>query len=249
MFARTAAALLLLLGLGSARAGAAEPVVLVINNTNAPPFTTPARDGFLDVIVAEALGRSGARPELVRLPAERALLSANDGIIDGDLTRIAGLESLYPNLLRVPETLVEWEFVAFGKDPAQSADLDSIRSRVVGHITGWKIYEKALQGAPHVVGATSPRQLFELLGRDRIEVALHARWMGRGYIREMGLEGIHQLDPPLARREMFLYLHRRHAERVEPIARALRDLKREGFYQRVWQEKVAPYAESPDVRR
>lgn len=246
MFRRLLAALLALLGGCSPQAGASASPVLVINDTNAPPFTTSRHNGFLDIVASEALRRAGVRLELVRLPAERALLSADSGIIDGDLTRIAGLEKAYPNLIRVPEKLVDWEFVAFSKDPHMPVNWANIRAHVVGHITGWKIYEKALQGAPNVVSTTSPDQLFELLGRDRIEVALHARWMGQDYIRQLQLSGIHQLKPPLAEREMFIYLHKKHTNLAKKIAQALRQLKREGFYQRVWDKKIGPYKESGD---
>lgn len=226
----------LLLTAGMARA--AELPVLVLNDPNAPPFTTTDGKGFLDAVAGEAFRRAGVRLQLVRLPAERGLLNANAGIEDGDLNRIAGLEAQYPNLVRVPVKLADWEFTAFSKNAALPASLDGLRTHPVGYIKGWKIYEKQFAGAQDVVTAGDPEQLFRQLHLDRIEVALYAHWEGLSLIQRQGLKGVVALDPPLAKREMFIYLHKRHAALVPKLAEALRAIKAEGLYDRLYREKV-----------
>jgi polar amino acid transport system substrate-binding protein len=218
-----------------------EPRVLVLNDVNEPPLTTPEHTGFLDVIAMEAFRRVGVELRLVKLPAERALLLANDGLQDGDLTRIAGLEEQYPNLVRVPEKLIDWDFAAFSKDASIPADFEAIRRRSAGLIKGWKIYEQNMAGAVHVTTVDDPEQLFRLLDRDRIDVALYARWMGLALIRKQAFKNVRPLEPPLASRAMYVYLNKRHAGLVPKLAEALRALKREGFYQRVYHEKLLPY--------
>ena len=232
-----------LMGPGLARA--AGMPVLVLNDTNEPPFTAADGRGFLDAVAGEAFRRAGVRLRLVRLPAERGLINANAGVEDGDLTRIAGLEAHYPNLVRVPEKLVDWEFAAFAKDAALPARWETVRARPVGHIRGWKIYEKHLAGAPHVVTAEDSAQLFRQLQHDRIEVALFERWQGLSRIRRQGLADVHALEPPLATREMFIYLHRRHAALAPKLAAALRAIKAEGLYGRLYREKVLSLVEVP----
>ncbi|MHB1216307.1 MAG: substrate-binding periplasmic protein [Thiobacillus sp.] len=219
-------------------ARAAGLPVLIINDTNAPPFTAPDQSGFLDAVVGEAFRRAGVKLKLVKLPAERALLNANAGIEDGDMARIAGLETQYPNLIRVPEKVLDWSFAAFSRDASLSGNWESIRQQQVGHIRGWKIYEQQLAGAPHVLSVDDAGQLFRLLDRNRVKVALYARWMGEALMRQQGIEGIHALEPPLATREMFIYLHKRHAAIVPRLAAALRAIKAEGLYDRLYREKV-----------
>lgn len=224
---------------------AAERPVLVLNDTNEPPYTTPDRTGFLDVIAGEAFRRAGFELRLVKLPAERALINANAGNEDGDLSRIAGIEKRYPNLIQVSEKLVDWEFSAFSMDSAIPPAWPALRQRAVGHIKGWKIYEQALAGAERVSTADDPAQLFRLLELRRIEVALYERRFGLALVRQQGLKGIRPLTPVLSTREMFIYLHRRHALVVPKLAAALRAMKREGFYQRVHDQKLMPYRETP----
>jgi polar amino acid transport system substrate-binding protein len=63
-------------------------------------------------------------------------------------------------------------------------------------------------------------------------------------IRQQDIKGVHALDPPLATREMFIYLNRRHAALVPRLAEALREIKAEGLYDRLYREKVLPLTDS-----
>ena len=222
----------------SGTANAAELPVLVLNDTNEAPYTTPDGSGFLDIVAGEAFRRAGFKLRLVKLPAERALINANLGIGDGDLTRIAGLEALYPNLVSVPGKLIDYSFAAFSKDATAPARWDAIRARPVGHIKGWKIYEQQLKGAVNVVEADYPQQLFRLLNLKRIDVALYERWLGLALLRQQDMKDVRMLEPILAQKEMFIYLHKRHAALVPKLAAALSAIKAEGLYQRLYEEKV-----------
>lgn len=225
---------------------AANEPVLVLNDANEPPFTTPAGDGFLDLIANETFRRAGLRLHLIKLPAERALRNANAGIEDGDLTRIAGLEKDYPNLIPVPEKLMDWTFAAFAVQtkPAE-ASWAILESFVVGHIKGWKIFEKNLRPATSVTTADNPLQLFTMLDKKRVEVVLYERWMGYALMKQMNMTGVHAIEPPLAVREMFIYLHRRHADKIPAITAALRAIKSEGIYTRICREKFSPLGTPP----
>ena len=220
---------------------AAEPRVLVLNEANAPPYSNSERTGFFDVVAIEAFRRARLGLNLVKLPAGRALLLSNSGVADGELNRLSGIETQYPNLVRVPEKLGDWYFVAFSKDASIPGDIDAIRRRTVGLIRGWKIYESALAGAGDVIAVDDPDQLFRLLQLDRIEVALYIRFMGLEQIRKLGIKDVRILDPPLYVRETFIYLHQRHADLVPALAAALRAMKRDGTYQRTYEEKLLPY--------
>ena len=78
---------------------AASPRVLVLNETNAPPFSNLERSGFYDVVVGEALRRAGFELRIVSPPAGRALQLSSDGVTDGELNRNSAIEADYPNLV------------------------------------------------------------------------------------------------------------------------------------------------------
>jgi polar amino acid transport system substrate-binding protein len=221
---------------------AAEPRVLVLNETSAPPFSNPERTGFYDVVVTEALRRAGLGVRIVTLPAERALLLSDSGVSDGELNRNSAVEKLYPNLIRVPEALGEWQYAAFSKDGSIPGRLDAFRRRPVGLIIGWKIYEQSLGEGTDAIVANDADQLFRLLLLDRIDVALYERDVGRAYIKAQAMNTVHLLYPPLFIREQFTFLHKSHAGQVPAIAAALRAMKRDGTYQRIYREKIPPSA-------
>lgn len=219
--------------------GHAQPV-LVLNAVTEPPLTAEDNRGFLDTVAIEAFRRLGIGLRFVHLPAERGLLNANAGIEDGELIRIAGMEKDYPNLRRVPEKMYDMDFVVFTRNPKIPSRWNEIRKQSLGYIKGWKILEANTAGAARVTTADDPDQLFRMLDLGRIEVALYDRWMGLAQVRKHRLSGIHLLEPPLARREMFIYLHKKHEALIPRVAEALRTLKKENFYQRTFREKLMP---------
>lgn len=204
---------------------------LVLNNPTASPLTNDEKTGFLDIIVGEAFRRSGLELQLIKLPAERGLKNANEGIDDGDLSRISGLEQFYPNLIRVPENIFEMNFVAFAhKTGIEIKAWRNLKSHIVGLITGWKIFEKNVPIGTDVVYADDSVQLFDMLEKGRIEIALYSRLLGLDIIQRRQLTGVTDLSPPLASKEMFIYLHKSHMDSVPRIAKALAELKSEGIY-------------------
>jgi len=237
--------ILLALAFTTGASQAANVPTLVLNDTNAPPYTTEAEDGLLDIVAGEAFRRAGLHLKLVHLPAERGLLNANEGIEDGDLTRIAGLEKIYPNLIRVPEKLIDWHFVTFAHQTKLGiSSWGALENLTVGHIRGWKIFEKNLKPGTAISLVDTEAQLFTMLDKNRIDVALYEHWMGLAWAEKMGIKNIHVAEPPLAVREMYIYLNKRHADKVPAIAAALHALKAEGFFTRVCMQKLAPLAAS-----
>ena len=215
--------------------------ILVLNNTNDAPYTTAAGDGYLDIIAREAFRRCGLSLQLVKQPPERGLLNANSGQLDGDLTRIKGIEKLYPDLVMVPEKLIDWEFVAFANKPAMVTNWETIYASPVGHIIGWKIFEQMLQGAPAVTVAQDAEQLFTLLSLKRVNVILYEKWLGLAMAKQLGLNNMSHNMLPLQKREMFIYLHKRHQQYVPRLANALREMKQQGFYTQVYQTHLKPF--------
>ncbi len=201
--------------------------------------------GMLDRIIVDALGRCGIEAQIVFTETDRSLVDVNTGILDAEMNRIEGIDAEYPNLIRVPEPNMTMEFVAFATRDYEIDGWESIRELDVGIVRGWKILETHTEGFPNLHFVPTEAELFEMLQRDRIDVALYARLTGYAALAEMGIEGVHHLTPPLASREMFLYVHRTHAELVADIAEALRSQKRDGTYQAIVDDTLKRYLPRP----
>jgi len=237
------AGILLALALGGPASHAADEPTLVLSDTYDTPYTTEAGDGFLDLVAAEAFRRAGLHLKMVRVSPERALLNANAGIEDGVSARIAGLDKTYTNLVRIPEKVLDFPFVAFARQTKlTSANWETLASVSVGHIQGWKIFEQSLKPGTPVTVVDTAEQLFTMLDKNRVDVALYERWLGLALVEKMGIRNVHVVEPALAEREMFIYLNKRHADKVPAIAAALRAIKADGTYGRICREKFAPLA-------
>jgi len=232
------ALLCLLAALAPRAAQAAQP--LVLNTDGAPPHSRPDGSGFEDRIVAEAFRRIGVAVRLVGLPSERALKNADAGIDDGNYVRIAGLTRLYPNLVMVPEVVSEFPFTAFTRDPGlRVSGWADLRGRQVACVTGWKLVEKSLENVTPLTLVQDEAALFALLDKGRAEVVIAGLHTGREIIRRQRYLGMRAILPPLAEPPMYLYLHRRHAALAPRLAEALRQMKRDGTFQRLRQEGLS----------
>jgi len=211
---------------------AAQP--LVLNTDGAPPHSRADGTGFEDRIVTEAFRRIGVVVRLVRLPSERALQNANQGVDDGNYVRIAGLTRLYPNLVMVPEPMSSFPFTAFTRAPSlKVAAWGDLRGRQVASVTGWKLVERSLKDVAELQLVRDEEALFALLDKGRAEVVVAGLHTGRATIRRMGYTGMRAQEPPLANPPMFLYLHKRHAALVPKLAQTLRQMRADGTLERL----------------
>lgn len=210
---------------------------LTLATTISPPLSEPGQNGMLDLILKGAFARIGAQVTLQQLPSERGLVMADNGQVDGDGNRISGLQAAYPNLLQVSESNMTYEFTAFALRPDVNVrNWDDLRHYTVAYIIGWKIYDENVHASSTVKVAT-PENLFALLRAGRVDVVLYYRLGGLYYARKLGLTNLRVLGPPLATREMYMYLNSRHVDLVPRLADALRDMKKDGSYERI----VAPF--------
>ncbi|MBF0194342.1 MAG: transporter substrate-binding domain-containing protein [Magnetococcales bacterium] len=214
---------------------------LAINTFGAPPLSNEQRTGFHDQLSITAFKRLGLDIIIPRLPAERALINANKGIDDGDLPRISGLESIYNNLIMVPQSIMDYSFVAFTRHKNfKITGWDSLKPYNVGIITGWKILEKNVVGVRSLTKVKNQTQLFTLLQMDRTDVVIYEKWQGLQTARDMGIKDIKILQPPLSKRKMFMYLNKKHEHLVAKIAKTLTEMKEDGTYQKIFDKTLKP---------
>lgn len=212
-----------------------------IGSGAAPPLSDSQQTGMLDLLVKEAFSRIGEQAIITLLPSERSLINANQGVNDGDLVRIDGIDRLYPNLVKVPEKICDFDFVAFSKNAdLELADWDSLKPYSVGIIAGWKILEVNVHSNILLKVAT-PELLFKLLNNDRADMVIYNKIEGFGIIKDLNLKDIHVIDPPFESREMFLYLNKKHLPLIQKLAQALRTMKEDGTYSIIEKKALEPY--------
>jgi len=219
---------------------------IVLNTAFGPPVSNESQTGFGDRVMAEAFRRIGYRVETVRLPAERALINANRGLDDGDMARVAGLQKKYPNLIQVPESFLIVDMVLYSKKhPSFTVTgWDSVASHSLAIISGWKIMEKnfsRLGDQVEIIKTDNAEQSFALLQSDRVDFIAYSNWSGLGYMKQHNITDVALLEPPLARPEFYVYLNKKHEKLVPRLAEAIRQMKKDGSLQALYDQLLKPY--------
>jgi polar amino acid transport system substrate-binding protein len=209
----------------------AQPSTRITVSTN----NTPVDRQALEQLGQEAFRRIGLQLALTSLPSERSLVAANQGEVDGEGLRIAGLEANYPNLVRVPERFIGVSFVAFARNASipVAGGWPALKPYRVAFINGWKLFEAQVTAAQSIHKVDKAEQLFQMLAHDRIDLALYTRADGLAMARSMGLSDVVALSPALKDVDMYLYLHKRHQALVPRLDKALQDMKSDGSWRRI----------------
>jgi len=217
---------------------------IVLNTGIRDPFTTSANDGFIDRLAEEAFRRAG-RPVkvIVYQNSAKSLENANRGIDDGVALRIKGLEKKFPNLIRVPEKVMDNDFVAYALDkPIETPDWSSLDGYRIAYINGWQIFQNNLKRHKEAIKTKSAQQMFDLLSTGKVDLMLYERWQGLWRAKQLGLRFVAG-EPPLAKREMFFYLNKKHENLVPKITKALADMKRDGTYEEIFAQTLGKLRE------
>lgn len=219
----------------------AENKIILSYSATQPPMHTDQLTGFIDFVLTEAYKRIGYKVDISRIDNEHSLINANKGIVDGLSQRISGLTKHYPNLIRVPEKIVDWKFVAFSKQNINtSKGWNSLIPYTTAMISGWKIFEYNVPETTSVTKVKDTEQLFNLLNKNRCDIILFEQFQGLQYIKKMGYKNMKLLKPPMAKREMFNYLHKKHASLVPKLSRALKEIKNDGTYKLLYDSILTP---------
>lgn len=215
---------------------------LTLNTGTAEPFVTADGGGFYGALVKELFSRININAKVIPLKAARAILNVNRGIDDGAIARTKGMEKNYTNLIRVPEPVVKFKFVAYSLDKKINiTDWNSLKPYSVGIIRGWKIYEKKVVGIKELTKVTDAEQLFKLLLNNRSDLILFEYHRGTWWNKHLNAKA-HLIGSPIVEKDMFIYMHKKHADLIPAITKALIELKKDGAYQKIKDKYLSAYS-------
>ncbi|MCK5200529.1 MAG: transporter substrate-binding domain-containing protein [Spirochaetales bacterium] len=226
--------IVLILFLGSVNISALE---LSLNSADTAPYSTPDNTGFYDILLEEVFDDLGIDIKINHLLSKRSIQNADNGIDDGEYARTEGREAEYKNLRLVPEALVEFYFVAYSKDPdIVISDWESLADYNVAYINGWVYLKNNVPASTEVTLVSNEDSLFKMLLNDRVDLILYSRLRGLSKKKKDGLADIIILDPPLATRGMYLYMHYKYEDIIPDIVSSLKGFKDSGRYAEIMKE-------------
>ena len=199
----------------------AEPIITI--TTLQESKITP----LLTKIVSYAYKKAGYNITIRTLPAERALKTANKGKSDAELVRTRFIEKNNPNLIRIPTVIYIMETVAFTKknlNIESKKDLEFLR---LGFLIGHKQIETFLKGY-NTNALSNKKQLFKLLQKNRIDVALIGKVSGKYEIKELELNDIIAHNKALISLNMYHYVHKKNKKLVPILSKIFNEMEESG---------------------
>lgn len=189
-------------------------------------------------VLTEAYHKIGIDIVVKTLPARRAILSANNGEVGGELHRVKGINKKYTNLEMVPISINHVEGVVFSKNKEFIVEgWESLRPYKIGIIRGVIYTEKGTTGM-QVYPATTNEQLFKMLDMDRLDIGILNRITGLLYIDKLKLNTIKALEPPVEKLPLYHYLHKKHVDLIPKITEVLSVMKKEGRIKQIRKEYI-----------
>lgn len=205
---------------------------IVLSTWLTEPLSNSEQTGHFDVIVKAAFAKLNKQVTIIAKPPERSLQDANTGITDGDFFRVSQIETLYPNLIKVPVPLYTLELLAFGQhiEDMHFTQWQDLAPYSIGYIKGWKIIEKNIQDFKHKVSVSDHETLFKLLEINRLDIAIYSRVFGIDLMKRLNITNIQMSRHIFANEPMYLFLHKRHEKLIPALVRAFNAIKSTALY-------------------
>jgi ABC-type amino acid transport substrate-binding protein len=175
------------------------------------------------------------------LPGKRALAESSEGRADGEVHRIFEIGDVYPTLLRVPTPINYIEPSVFSKKhDFEVTNCVALQGYRIGIVRGVKHSQLCTQGMENVFVGDDLTGVLRMLNAGRVDLLITARIAGRvdllitarinGLLmaKELGLDAIKPLSPPLSRFWVYHYLHERHKDLVPTINAVFKAMQESG---------------------
>ena len=213
-------------------------LVIGILHAEVMSINTPLRGEVYEqtkLLMEELFKRHSYELEFQKLPLKRALINANRGLDDGDGPRVREIGNKYTNLVRIEVPILKISIHAHYKDKAiKINNWNDIKPYHVAVRTGTLIQVNNVKkiGPKEITYVATNEKLFELLEEKKVDIVIAGRTQSRGVQRKIGYKNIIE-SPPLLQKDMYLYLNKKHKDRVESFERTLLKMKDEGYQERL----------------
>jgi len=212
----------------------ASELVFKMNSGAITPLANSDGSGFYNKLTTEIFKRLNIKHQFHSLPSRRSLINTNSGEHDGNIARIKGMEKKWPNLVIIPESIIEWEFTAYtkGKINIPVKNWESLKPYSVSFIRGWQIYEKNLKDAKQVQHVRNAPQLFRLLMSGRVQIAMFEKLQAGYWFKQLNISPT-ALQPAITKKKLYIYLHKKHKELIPAMVKTIQQIKQDGSYKKI----------------
>lgn len=176
--------------------------------------------------LAHAFAQMGIEFEAIYVPSNRALSLANDGVVDGDISRVWNLHDItnnqYSNLIKIDHKMLSVWVSIFSKDEnIVINNLTDLNNYSVCYINGRKGFDDTFEPLikpSHLVKVTTDLQAFQLLTKDRVDLVITTHMEGNQLIKDIPeFQHIKETNKILEL-PIYSYIHKKHAHLIAELA-------------------------------
>ena len=195
---------------------------------------------WLNRVYTELFSRIGFNIDIRFMPSARASQEAEKGIIDGQFGRIYQYQDLYPNQLRIDIPVYTMTLEAFGRTQdnitlTQGWQSFVNRDYLVNYQRGMVISQQNLEknvSSQYLDTVTSIEQGFLKLKHGRSDIFIFSTAGGYPYLISPEFDTLIEPKGIMERKNVYLYLHKKHKALVPQLERVLTAMENEGLIKR-----------------
>ena len=183
-----------------------------------------------EIVLPKIYQKLGLQITVNPLPARRAQAMATSGALDGEIMRIWTYGDENPTTIRVPTPYYQLETTAFVRRDRDivlktKADLKNYRIAKVG---GVKHTNNITQGLSSVFNVGDSIAIMRMVQKGRVDVALTNTTDGLQVLRNLKIDDVVKLTPPLAKLDLFHYIHKDHQDLIPKVDKVIKAMKQSG---------------------
>lgn len=192
------------------------------------PSNTPQAAYVIELLSA-VYKQHGYNIALIDFPSDKALNAANEGILDGQLGRISDIERLYPNLVRLPTPLFNFNLLLINKrNKCTDCQINQFKSvSIVSNYVAATTYLKSMNFQGDIVDVHSIKTQLALLNQNKIDSIIVLDFQLNTQVGS--LSGEEYQIQIINKTNSYHFLHNKNPELVEKISLTLQAFEKNGF--------------------
>lgn len=195
---------------------------------------------YLKEVIQEAMRPYSIEIEVIEMPGSRVIYQVNNGLVDGDLCRVANFKNVSDddtsNYLLVNEPIVLTEIVMITlvqREINHPITWETINQGKVAFQRGSKTIRKNLD-IQNRVALSSSIQVLEMVANKRVDSAIMFASVAESLLNQSPMlkEKLTIQRPAINSFPLFTYLNKKHAQLVPKLEVSIKQLKQNGFMEK-----------------
>lgn len=183
---------------------------------------------FYEEVIIELYSRAGIEVELKDIPIERALISSNSGMTDGELVRALEVLESFPNLVAVPTPITDIDvLVYFNNENFNSLTHEELKEYTIAIVRGITAVENYSEEFDVKV-VKDLETLFRIINNNRLSIGLAPELFSIDQIHSMGFFNIYRSEKPLFKVELYHMLNKKHEDLIPKLENVLIEMISDG---------------------